>query len=149
MLSDPWILVHFGKGIRSFQAWNIGSAGQRASKLLAFKVGGLTKKSTIRPRPHSNQSAWVRGGPGSNHSQILMAGNFVALWPTDPKFLALKDLNLFKIDLKFQEASSILMIVFALSKWPHFHRVYLVTVYKQSFIAVDRSKNGLSKIRYG
>ena len=37
--------MHFGKGIRSFHARNIGSVGQRASKLLAFKVGGLKKKS--------------------------------------------------------------------------------------------------------
>ena len=73
------------------------SFGQMASKLPVVKVGGLTKKSAIRPRPHSNQSARVRGGPGSNHSQTLMAGNFAALWPKDPTFSALKDLNPFKI----------------------------------------------------
>ena len=87
-----------------------------ASKLPAVKVGGLTKKSAIRPLPHSNQSARVRGGPGSNHSQTLMAGNFAALLPIDPKFLALKDLNLFKTFLKIQEASNILYLGLALSK---------------------------------
>ena len=66
-----------------------------APKLPVVKVGGLTKKSDIRPRPHSNQSARVRGGPGSNHSQSLMASNFAALLPTDLKFSALKDLNPF------------------------------------------------------
>ena len=71
------------------------SFGQMASKLPVVKVGGLTKKFAIRPRPHSNQSARVRGVPGLNHSQSLMADNFAALWPTDPKFSSFKDLNLF------------------------------------------------------
>ena len=57
-----------------------------------------------------------------NHSQSLMAGNFAALWPTDFKFSAIKDLNLLKKYTKNQEASSILRVDFALSKWPHFHR---------------------------
>ena len=55
-----------------------------------------------------------------------MAGNFAALWPTDPKFLALKDLNPFKTVSKVQEASSSLSENFALSKWPHLHRAYVV-----------------------
>ena len=71
-----------------------------ASKLPVVKVGGLTKKSAIWPRPHSNQSARVRGGPGSNHSQTLMAGKFTALRPTDPTFSAFKDLNPFKTKSK-------------------------------------------------
>ena len=64
---------------------------QGGAKLLAVKVEGLKKKSAIQPRPHSNQLARVRGGPGSNHSQTLMAGKFAALWPTDPRFLELKE----------------------------------------------------------
>ena len=55
-----------------------------------------------------------------------MGGNFAALWPTDPKFLALKDLNLFKTVSKVQKTSSILRVGFALSKWPHLHRAYVV-----------------------
>ena len=50
----------------------------------------------------------------------LTASNFKALSPTGPKFLALKDLNLFKIVSKFQEASSILRVGFALSNRPQF-----------------------------
>ena len=61
-----------------------------ALKLLAVKVGGLKKKSADQPWSHLNQSARIRERPGSNHSQSLMAGNFVALRPTDPKFIALK-----------------------------------------------------------
>ena len=67
-----------------------------ASKLLTVKVGGLKKKYAFQPWPHSNRSARVRDHTGSNHSQSLMAGKFAALWPTDPKFSAFKDLNLFK-----------------------------------------------------
>ena len=117
----------------------MGSVGQRVSKLPALKVGGLKKKSVAWPRPHSNHSALVRDVPGSNHSQSLMAGNFAALWPTDLKFSALKDLIPFSIVSKVQDASSILKVVFALSKRPHLHRAYLVTVSFWSFIAVYTS----------
>ena len=37
-----------------------------------------------------------------------MAGNFAALWPTDAKFSALKDLFRFQTYAKVQEASGIL-----------------------------------------
>ena len=59
-------------------------------------------------------------------SPNLTACNFAALWPTDPKFLALKDLNPFKTESKVQKTSSILRVGFALPKWPHFHRAYVV-----------------------
>jgi len=58
-----------------------------------------------------------------------MADNFKALWPTDSKFSALKDIRKpFKKFTKNQEPSSILKVVFALSKWLHLHRAYVVTV---------------------
>ena len=37
-------------------------------------------------------------------------------------------------------AGSTLRMGFALSKWPHFHRVYLVTVHKRSSMAVCADK---------
>ena len=123
-----WAFHTILKRFRILNAENLGSVGQRAAKLLAVKVGGLKKKSAGRPRPHSNQSARVRFWSRSNHSQSLMASNFATLWPTDSKFLALKNLNPLKTVLKFQEASSVLKMGFALSKWPHLHRAYLVTV---------------------
>ena len=58
----------------------------------------------------------------------LTDSNFAALWPKDPIFTALKVLNVWKKYLKSQEASSILRVGFALSKWPHLHRAYVVTV---------------------
>ena len=66
----------------------------------------------------------------------LTASNFATLWATDPKFLALKDLNPFSKCGKIQAADNILRVGFVWSKWPHFHRVYLVTVCKRSSIAV-------------
>ena len=41
MLPASWILLCFGKGIRSFYARKMKSVGQKASKLLAIKFGGL------------------------------------------------------------------------------------------------------------
>ena len=132
-------MLHFKKGFRSFNTENLGSVGQRASKLPAVKVGGHKKKSADWPRPLSNQLAWVRTQAESNHSQSLMARHFAALWPTDPKFSALKDLNPFKKLWKLQDASSSLRTVFALSKWPHFHRAYLLAICKQGSVALHSS----------
>ena len=115
------------------------SVGQRAAELPAVKVGAWKKKSANRPRPHLKQSARVRCLARSNHSQSLMAGNFAALWPTDSKFSALKDLILFSTVSKDQKASSILKVGFSLSRWPHLHRVYLVTVCKRGATAVLRA----------
>ena len=55
----------------------------------------------------------------------LTASNFAALWLTDLKFSASKDLSPFSKCVKFQEATSILRLGFALSKWSHFDSVYL------------------------
>ena len=140
MLLASWYLAYFFKQFRSLIAEILTSLGLMAPKLPVVKVGGLTKKSAIWPWPHSNQSAQVRGGPGSNHSQTLMAGNFAALWSTDAKFLAWKDLNFFKKYIKNQNTSSTLRVVFALSEWPHFHKDYLVTVCKQGRSHVFKSE---------
>ena len=120
MLSASWYLKYLFKGFRYFNTVNMGSVGQRASKLLAVKVGGLKKKSAIWPRPLSNQSAQVRKRPGSNLSQSLTDSNFAALWPKDPIFTASIDLNPLKSYFKYQEAGSTLRVIFACSKWPHF-----------------------------
>ena len=57
---------------------------------------GHKKKSADQPRPLSNQSPRIQVVLGLNHSQSLMAEHFAALWPTHPKFWAMKDLNPFK-----------------------------------------------------
>ena len=71
--------AYFAKGFRSFHTGSVGSLGQRAAKLLTFKVGGLKKKSAIRHRPHSNQSGghsittWTRGwGEGGSQMSMLL-----------------------------------------------------------------------------
>ena len=54
----------------------------------------------------------------------LKGSDLAALWPTDSKPLALKDLNLFSNCVKFQDAGGILRVGFAWSNWPHLHRGY-------------------------
>ena len=89
--------------------------------LLLHTLWPLLRKSVQLP----SAQIWVR--PGSNNSQSLIACNFVALWPTDTKFSAIKDLNPFQTVSKFQEASKILKLDFALSKWPHLlHKIGFV-----------------------
>ena len=83
----------------------MGSVGQRAAKILAVNVGGLEKKSAIRPRP---QSASLPGFD-SRRSRII---------------LKVKDLIPLTTVSKVQEASSILKVGFAFLKCPHFHRAY-------------------------
>ena len=56
-----------------------------------------------------------------------MASNFAALWPTDPTFSALKDLNPLKIVQKVQKANGILRVGFACLNWPYLHRAYVVS----------------------
>ena len=87
-------------------------------------------KKVCQPAPAPVDAVGLGSNPApSNHSQSLMAGNFAALWPTDSKFSALKDLILFSTVSKDQKASSILKVGFALSKWPHLHRAYVVSVW--------------------
>ena len=38
------LMLYFGKGLKSFHRVNLGSVGQRASKLLAVKVGVFQEK---------------------------------------------------------------------------------------------------------
>ena len=73
------MLILFEEGFRSFHTIGIGSVGQRAAKLPAFKFGGLEKNSAARPQPLSNQLAKVRLHLVPNHSQSLKDGNFAAL----------------------------------------------------------------------
>ena len=86
---------------------------------LAHRLGGMAKAADFFLR-----------------TPTLKASKFAALWSTDPKFWALKDLNLFLKRVKFQRTGSILKVGFSRSKWPHVHRVYLVTVCKRSSMAV-------------
>ena len=94
----------------------------------------ITSHQTLRmigpwPGFEPGQTGWLGPGPAGRlflRPPTLTAGNFAALWPTDPKFLALKDLNPFKTVSKVQKTSSILRVGFALSKWPHLHRAYVV-----------------------
>ena len=64
-----------------------------------------------------------------------MASNFTALWPKDPKFFALKDLNPLESVSKVNEASSSLRVGFALSKLPHLlHKMGFVDSLSQTTV---------------
>ena len=56
-------MTHFDKGFRYFNARNFKSDGQRATKLLAVKVGGLKKKSAAMAIPADLCASAF--GPGS------------------------------------------------------------------------------------
>ena len=112
----------FFKKFRCFNAENLGSVGQWAAKLPAIKLSEWLDRD--RESNPSRLADWGRGRPADFFLRppTLTASNFAALWPTDPKFSAFKHLNLLKKHTKNQEASSILRVVFTLSKWPHLHR---------------------------
>ena len=54
------MLTYFGKGFRPFHTSNIGSVGQRITKLLAVKVRGF-KKSL----PPARVEPWTTGSTGA------------------------------------------------------------------------------------
>ena len=138
MLLASWTFYTILKGFRSFNAENVGSVGQRAAKLPAIKVW-----EWFDPGPPRTQADWFECGWGWMadffvRPPTFSTGNFEAIWPKEFKFLALKDLNPFKTVLKVQEASSILRVGFALSKWPHFNSAYLLRVPFSSSIPLKR-----------
>ena len=127
MLLASWTFITILNGSRSFNTENLGSVGQMSAKLPAINLWEWFDNVQTWIRAY-----WFEWGPGQVADSFLRpptltAGNVVAHWPTDPKFSVLKDLNFLKKHTKSQEASSILKVVFALSKWPHLHRAYLVT----------------------
>ena len=100
-----------------FKCWKFGVCRSKACKVTSCQSWRSQEKVfRLAPAPVS-QSARVR---------FLVAvqsfWKFAAHWPIDPKFSALKHLNFFNKHTKNQEDSSILRVVFTLSKWPHLHR---------------------------
>jgi len=131
LLLASWTFYSFLKEFRSFNAENLGSLGQRAAKWPAIKLWEWFDPGTTRIR-----ADWFESGRGQMadfflRPPTLTASNFDALWPTDPIFTVFKDLNPFKRYFKYQEAGSILRVIFALSKWPHF--TLICPVFIQSF----------------
>ena len=119
----------------------MGSVGQRAAKLLAIKLWEWFDPGTTRIRADRFDQGRGRVADFFMRPPTLTASNFAALWPTDLKFLAFKDLNPFSKRIKFEEATSILKVVFSFSKWPHLHRAYVVgDVYLISGLYLDSVK---------
>ena len=126
MLLASWNFDTLYNGFRSFNDRNMESVGQRAAKLLAIKLWEWFDPGTTRIRADRFDQGRGRVADFFMRPPTLTASNFAALWPTDLKFLAFKDLNPFSKCVKFQEATSILRLGFALSKWPHFDSGYLL-----------------------
>ena len=116
MLLASCFLMYFFKRFRSFNAKNLESVGQRVAKLLAIKLWEWLDRD--RNRTRADWFEWGRGRPADFFLRppTLTASNFAALWSTDLKSLAKKDLNFSKKFIKNQEASSILRVIFAISK---------------------------------
>ena len=127
MLLASWFLVCFFRRLRSFNDKNLRSVGQRAAKLPAIKLWEWFDPGCSRTRADRFECGRGWKADFFFRPPTLMTDIFAALWHTDLKFLSLKDLNLLKKHTKNQEASSILRVVFALSKWPHLHRAYVVS----------------------
>ena len=73
------IVIYIGKGFRSFHTGNTGSVHQRSQKLLAFKFGGLKKKSansTITAEMCASASALVSIGQGSSRTKSISFSKF-------------------------------------------------------------------------
>ena len=133
MLPATWAFDMLWNGVRSLNTVTMRSISQRATKLLAGKLWEWFDP----PIALAHTSAeMAKAADFFLRTPNLTASNFAALWPTDLRFLALKDLNLFSKCVKFQDAGRILRVGLAWSKWPHFHRVYLVAVCKRSSMAV-------------
>ena len=135
MLQASWFLVYFFKRFRSFNTANKRGVTQRATKLLAIKHWFDPKQSQI----WAECFEWGQGRAADFFLRppTLTASNFKALWPTDPIFTALKDLNLLKKYIKNQNASINYRRGFALLKRPYLDRAYLVTFCNQKLMAVN------------
>ena len=116
--------------------WGLSVKGPQSYQLL--KLGSQKKVCHPAPAPlepvsqgsNPGRLLWVGPGPVGRHflrPPTLTASNFAALWPTEPIFTAFKVLILFSTVSKDQKASSILKVGFALSKWPHLHRAYVIS----------------------
>ena len=89
-----WTFDSIINGFRSFDSENLGSVGQRAAKLLAIKLWEWFDPG--HSQIQANGAFRIFGLKGKSvQVQSLMASNYAALWPTDLKFLAVKDLNPF------------------------------------------------------
>ena len=113
--------------------------------LLMLKIWVLSVKGQQSYQPLNFENSWTPGELESGLNALahnlagmtevadfflrtptLTASNFDALWLTDPKFLALKDLYSLKKYDKYQESSYNFRLGFALSNRPHLHRASLV-----------------------
>ena len=97
MLPASWTFGTIEKGFRSLNSKTLGSVDQKCwlSNFENDSLAGMAEAADIFLRTLN-----------------LTASNFEALWHTDPKVLAFKDLKPFSIVSKVQEAGSSLGVSF-------------------------------------
>ena len=125
-LLSSWTFDTFWIGFMSFNVENLECLHQRISKLLVIKYW-----EWFDPGQSWTRADWFEWGLDQAaefflRPPTLTSGNLKALWPTDPKSLALKDLNLLSIQ-NIKRLATILDC-FALSIRPHFNSTYLQRV---------------------
>ena len=86
MLLASWTFYTILKGFRSFNAENVGSIGQRAAKLPAWRSQNLPLQ-LLQLKCVKAVLSQVRLSPCSNYSQSFKNSNLVALSPTAPYYL--------------------------------------------------------------
>ena len=96
------------KDLLLLKIWDLLVKGLQSYWLSNFENDST--QGVLKPGP--NTLAHTLGGMAKAadfflRTPILTAINFAALWPTNPKFLALKDLLFFSQVIKFQGAGSI------------------------------------------
>ena len=99
---------------------------QRAAKLRSVKLWGLLHRPGLEPGPPARGSImakWQNFLSNLQLWQLVTLQSFVLQRPTVSLW---KGLSLIKNILSIQKVGRIFNIGFALSKWPHLHRPYVV-----------------------
>ena len=128
MLPISWEKTMLKMDSRSFQNCTVGLCRSKGYKDTSCQNWRFEKKFCLSAGVKPHECGQVSSPRQLDHPWSLTGCNFAALWPTDFLFPGSKDLNLSKKCTRNQEAGSILKIIFAHSKWPHLHRVYLIRV---------------------
>ena len=114
-----WSLAYFCKTFRSFNAENLGSLGQRATKWLAIKLWEWFDPGKTRIR-----ADWLERGRGrmADFFLILQLWQLVTLrlFNLRLQIFSIERSKRFKKVLKYQETINNFRLGFALSNRPHF-----------------------------
>ena len=114
--------------LRSFQRGTVGLCRSTGCKVTSCQIWRFEKNSPARLESNITHEAWSWV---SDNWIILKVWQTATLQPfnlTKTTVPFRKDLDPVINIVSAQETDSILTIDFALSKWPHLHRAYVLTV---------------------